>query len=68
MQILLNGQATYTNSEKLTLSEFLREQNIFQTEGTAIAINEKVIPKQNWNNQTINENDRITIIKAVQGG
>ena len=68
MQILLNGQATSTNSEKLTLSEFLQEQNIFQTEGTAIAINEKVIPKQNWSNQTINENDRITIIKAVQGG
>jgi sulfur carrier protein len=68
MQILLNGQATSTNSEKLTLSEFLQEQNIFQTEGTAIAINEKVIPKQNWNNQAIYENDRITIIKAVQGG
>lgn len=68
MQILLNGKIVSTKSEKLSILDFLHEQSILHTEGTAVAVNEKVIPKQNWGNQLLIENDRITIIKAVQGG
>jgi len=39
-----------------------------EVRGIAIALNNTVIPKSNWNSTTIKENDIIIIIKATQGG
>lgn len=36
--------------------------------GIAIAINDRVIPKVSWDVHTLHENDRLTIIRAAQGG
>lgn len=36
--------------------------------GIAIAINNSVIPKSNWQIQFLNPNDEVLIIKATQGG
>lgn len=37
-------------------------------DGIAVALNYKIIQKQNWQNTKINENDEIEIVTAVQGG
>ncbi len=45
------------------------EQNGIQSQkGIAVAVNNTVIPKTEWQTKTLNENDKITIIKATQGG
>ena len=45
------------------------EQNGIQSQkGIAVAVNNTVIPKSEWQSKVLNENDRITIIKATQGG
>ena len=50
-----------------TLSDFLKEFNI-ETNGTAIAVQGKIIPRSSWCDYKLEENDKITIIRATQGG
>lgn len=37
-------------------------------EGLAVAINDHVIPKDQWDEYTIAEHDDVTLIQATQGG
>ena len=68
MQISVNGKTKIFESDELTIQLVLQEENIASYEGIAVAINETVIPKNEWSNFQLHKNDRITIIKAVQGG
>ncbi|HWZ23255.1 MAG TPA: sulfur carrier protein ThiS [Cytophagaceae bacterium] len=36
--------------------------------GIAVAINETVIPKGQWNTYVLQPNDKVLVIKATQGG
>ena len=45
----------------------LEELNLFQ-EGIAVALNETVIPKREWQEQIVNDGDSMMIVRAVQGG
>ncbi|CAN5175066.1 sulfur carrier protein ThiS [soil metagenome] len=36
--------------------------------GIAVAVNDAVIPKNNWNEYLLKDNDKVLIIKATQGG
>jgi len=36
--------------------------------GLAIAINEVIVPKTQWENHKLNQGDKIIIIKATKGG
>ena len=36
--------------------------------GIAVAINEEIIVKRNWNSSFLKENDDVLIIQATQGG
>ncbi len=49
------------------LSELLLQLNM-ETRGIAVAVNNIVISKSDWNNYELNDKDKITIIKATQGG
>lgn len=66
MNISLNGEQTST--ESATLMSFLVEKSMGSTNGIAVAINEEVVPKSEWKEKVINENDKILIITATQGG
>jgi len=46
----------------------LTEKLQINPKGTAIAVNDLVIPKKDWETYQISENDKITIIRATQGG
>ena len=62
------------NNKDFVLNEntnliFALEQNgIHSQKGIAVAVNNSVIPKNEWPTKILNENDKITIIKATQGG
>lgn len=50
------------------LSDLINNSGIISERGFAIAVNNKVIPKSNWKEFILKENDNILIIKASQGG
>jgi len=50
-----------------TLSLFSQEQNL-PTTGIAVAVNNRMIPRTEWDSFILNEDDNILIIKAVCGG
>lgn len=40
----------------------------YSLNGIAIAVNGAVVPKSQWSQVLVNENDKLLIIKATQGG
>lgn len=55
-------------SGPLTLKEALEQQGIRQVRGIAVAVNDQVVPKSEWETYHLQENDRILVIQATQGG
>ncbi len=53
--------------ENTTLKQFLQSK-MENTEGIAVAVNNKVIANANWHTHTLLNNDKILIIVATQGG
>lgn len=66
MQIFINDHAVNCN-EGQTLSEILTDNGIIP-EHIAIAVDNTIVPKQQWVTTVIRDGSRILIIKAVQGG
>ena len=50
------------------VSEVLESLNIVQQKGIAIAVNNQVIPRDEWIGHVLKEADRVTLIVATQGG
>ncbi|MBN8702955.1 MAG: sulfur carrier protein ThiS [Bacteroidetes bacterium] len=67
MQITFNGEIIETTENK-PLSNLLSEKNLLAKNGIAIALNSKVIPKLKWDTTLLNNNDKILVITATQGG
>jgi sulfur carrier protein len=68
ISIVINGEETEVNPDRLTIQKILVDKGYSNTPGLAVAINEYVIPKSEWDTTSPNPNDKILIIKAVQGG
>ena len=70
MTIFINDVATEIPNTTYTLTDVLKNiLNISKDKkGIAIAVNEEVIPKNQWDQFTIKENDRLLVIIAAQGG
>jgi sulfur carrier protein len=66
MKLLINSQPQHFTGKHL--SELVQNLNMPTTHGIALAVNEKVVPKSEWGNFQLNENDKVLIIKATQGG
>ena len=66
MTIYINQNAHTT--ENTLLLAVLKEIGINVTEGIALAVNQNVIPRAKWQDFSVMENDKITIIRATQGG
>lgn len=66
MQVYLNQKETEV-PEGTTVKGLLDRQQI-AVEGTAIAIDNKLVPKSEWDNRTLVPGDKITLIRATFGG
>jgi len=66
MKIIINGEtinvAQDTNLKKLLVNLELDEKVM------AAAINMEVVKKENWDEKTINEDDKIELLQFVGGG
>ena len=67
MEVIVNNSATQVQNES-SLSELINSLNLIEQKGIAIALNNRVVTKTKWESTTLSEKDKITIIKATQGG
>ena len=51
-----------------SLSQLFRTLNIDVARGIAVAINNTMVPKKEWEDHLVMDNDKIILIKATQGG
>ena len=65
--IFINGQEYHYDISK-SLSELFAGLKIDAGSGIAAAVNDMVIPKTQWKTYILNDNDKIILIKATQGG
>ena len=65
MKLKVNDKEVETGAT--TLSQFSQEQNL-PTSGNAVAVNNRMIPRTEWDAFILNDGDSILIIKAVCGG
>ena len=68
MKLKINNQTKTFAPDSLTVQALLDFEIPNKQNGIAIAINNTVIPKSNWNSHHLNETDDILIISATQGG
>jgi sulfur carrier protein len=67
MTIWVNNKLVeLVSSENITA--VLQRLQIDYTTGLAVAVNNEVIPKSTWETHILNEHDKVTIIRATQGG
>lgn len=66
MKLFVNSKETDLpeNSSIRELADRLR----LPEKGVAVAVNNQMIPRNEWENHMLQENDRITVIKAACGG
>lgn len=67
MTIWVN-QKEHSFDTPLTLSSLIQQLGKAKKTGIAIAVNNNVIPKNNWSDLMLKNQDKVTIITATQGG
>ena len=68
MKIFINGKESAA-PEGTTLESLLRNFSVMKNDsGTAVSVDEEVIPKTHWNDFILKDGSRIEIVRAVQGG
>ena len=66
MKIFINDKEQNLNGENSL--EHLISKSLQETKGIAVAVNNSVVPKSEWDKFRLNDNDKVLIIKATQGG
>ncbi|MDC9621178.1 sulfur carrier protein ThiS [Xenorhabdus sp. XENO-7] len=66
MNIIVNDQPI-TLSTPMTVQQLLEHVQRSQS-GTALAINQTIIPRSEWNTHQINDGDNILLFQAIAGG
>jgi sulfur carrier protein len=67
MEVFVNNKL-YAVQPVTTVAALLQFIQLPSAKGIAIAINNQVIPKTHWEQQTLQAADKVTIIRATQGG
>jgi len=65
--ILINDKP-YPFEQHQTLDALLTALDMDVSKGMAVALNNEVIPREKWDKHLINDNDKLLLIKAAQGG
>jgi sulfur carrier protein len=67
MDIIINNQphqVQENTSVQIILNDLIGEKQ----KGIAVAVNEAVVPKTQWETYVLQPNDQLLVIKATQGG
>lgn len=66
MNLIINDQSHHF-SAPLTLLALL-EQLEYQQNGSALAVNQVIIPRHNWSSHQLADGDNILLFQAIAGG
>ena len=66
MRILFNDEPMQC-ADNLTLSALLPQLNQGQP-GTALALNEQIVPRDRWDQHILQDGDRILLFQVIAGG
>ena len=67
MNIQFNDQPLKLPTNWMTISDLIQWKGI-NPQGTAVALNDKLVTRNQWTVKRLSEGDRITIISAAFGG
>lgn len=67
MKLFVNNEEKEIKAEKVSLTDLLKFLEL-TPDRTAVAVNDNLILKSNWDVTWLADNDRVTIIKAAFGG
>lgn len=67
MEVAFNNSPIKIDPNK-TLSEVLKDKDLFNKPGIAVAVNGKVVSKSDWDAKELQEKDSIIVITATAGG
>ena len=67
MEITLNNLAQQV-PEKTSVQSVLNGLIGDKQKGIAVAVNQAVVPKAQWDSYVLQDNDKVLVIKATQGG
>ncbi|MDN3580897.1 sulfur carrier protein ThiS [Mucilaginibacter flavus] len=67
MEITVNQQ-TYHVTDACSVQHLLTDVLKTSVKGIAVAVNQAIVSKANWEAQTLGPGDHVIIIKATQGG
>lgn len=66
MDIKVNNKAMSV-ADGISLQQLAKELDLPE-KGVAVAVNNQMIPRQEWSGKTLTINDQIVVIKAACGG
>lgn len=67
MDLFINDKK-HVYPQEMPLWQLLQELQLHNKTGVAIAVNSVVVPKTNWESYALKHEDKLTIIRATQGG
>ncbi|HVD97620.1 MAG TPA: sulfur carrier protein ThiS [Cytophagaceae bacterium] len=67
MLVFVNSKPIQLQKQE-TIPVVLQHIQIAEPRGIAVAVNNEVVPKTDWEKFLLKENDQITVIRATQGG
>lgn len=67
MKLFINDLIEEFKKDKLTVKELTELKNIPEN-GTAVAVNDRLIKRDDWTTTILTDNDSVTLISAAFGG
>jgi sulfur carrier protein len=67
MQVVINGERKEL-SGKISIKEMLKECNVKMPDMVSVELNDQIISRDKYDEQVVNENDRIEFLYFMGGG
>ena len=69
MELMINGETRdFSDDEAATVERLMETLELKSTRGVAVAHNDQVVPRTQWDQVELRPGDRIEVIRATQGG
>lgn len=68
MEIIINHTKKKFDTPPRSVAELLEIEGIRASKGIAVALNQQVVPKEEWLSTAVHDQDQLLIITATQGG
>ena len=68
MRVFVNDEPRDIAQADATVEALMRVSGLPSLDGVAVAVNDGVVPRPQWTARSLNDGDRVLVIRATQGG